>query len=55
MTKVRDVITDANLTPSSFNPERITGDFGDEGTTLEGVEAGEEARVHGGFLSAAGL
>ena len=72
MTKVRDVITDANLTPSSFNPERVRGggvfDFGGDGgdgdgdgdggegkgtsSSIAGAEGGEEAMVHGGFLSA---
>ena len=66
MTKVRDVITDANLTPSSFNPERVRGggvfDFGggdgdgdvdvDGDVDGDGREGGEEAMVHGGFLSA---
>ena len=59
MTKVKDVITDANLTPSSFSPERVGGggvfenEFDREGlSSAAGVEDGEEAMVHGGFLAA---
>ena len=46
MRSAKDVLTDANLTPSSFNPERLTG--GESGGDIDA----EEPMVHGGFLAA---
>ena len=49
MHRPRDLVTDANFAPASFSPERASGGIAES----EGDEEGaEDARVHGGFLSA---
>ena len=51
MNKIKDVITDTNLVPSSFNPERVfDGGSAADPEGIGGVE--EDSQVHSGFLAA---